>query len=101
MFQVWGFHRTCLSETCKTFSKPFKIQIVEKFKTITREDGSRVLICVSFITNIFGNDGEWAHYTQYCAPGKKTFQINVPGKVTPEEILEAKLELYNEMKPNL
>jgi len=78
-------------------------------KIFKREDGSRINVEVRlYIPFSFRGDEiqfEWRTFISKSDPGKRKFYVDLSGEevpwVTPEEILETKLELWNKIKPTI
>lgn len=69
-------------------------------KIIKRSDGSEVKICVYFLYDSGRDKAYWTYVVHTRAPGKKEFIYQGSDEwVTPEEILQAKLELWEKIKP--
>lgn len=93
-------------------------------KTLKREDGSKVNISVSFYSDNFSNHVRYSVSVSVCEPKKRTFKyvndtdnftwrrLSQPEReamqmrlnlkyVTPDEIQQTALELWEKIKPNL
>lgn len=80
-------------------------------KIIKRKNGSRVKIVCSLYVELFRNEYRWEAYSYYCEPGKRLFKSLPPvlnpdiatpvTAATPEELLEVKVEFWNQIKPTI
>lgn len=69
-------------------------------KNIRRQDGGTLKIAVTITTGQFSGC-DWFTACYYCKLGEHKFKPVEPTAATPEEILEAKIELWNKIKPTL
>lgn len=67
-------------------------------KIIKRDNGDRVKISVSIYVESFGNDFKYNYGVDICPAGRRKFTYGY-GEATPEEIHQAKLELWEKIKP--